>query len=238
MAKSIEISTAHNIVVYFDLGTLLERILACIIDLVVVSIAASLIGAAISFITAPSVGWGIALIVAGTYHLIFEVFNAGQSPGKRLLNLKVVNLKGVPPSPNEAFQRWIFRMVDVTFSLGSMASIFISSSPKNQRLGDLIAGCTVIKLKKSKPVSLDRILRIQEREREIIYPGVTKFKEEEMLLVKEVLVREQKFRNRSTKKALHMISLKLSKALEVVPAPVDHVYFLENVLKDYVSLTR
>lgn len=238
MAKSIEISTAHNIVVYFDLASLLERIVSCIIDLVIVSIVALLLGALIASFGIPSVGWGIALIIAGTYHLIFEVFNAGQSPGKKLLNLKVVNLKGVPPSPNEAFQRWIFRMVDVTFSLGSLASIFISSSPKNQRLGDLIAGCTVIKLKKSKPVSLDRILRIQERERKIVYPGVTSFKEQDMLLVKEILSRQQKFRNRSTKKALEMMSLKLSKALQVVPAPIDHVTFLENVLKDYVSLTR
>jgi len=233
MPRSVEIKTAHNIVVHFDLATLMERILAVVIDLVIAMIVAGIIAAVISSMGLEGVGSGLVLLILGLYHLGFEIFNSGQSPGKRLLQIKVVNLKGLPPSTGEAFQRWVFRAIDVTFSIGTLASLFITSSTKNQRIGDLISGCAVIKVKKNKDISLDRVRRIQGREREIRYPAVIRFEEKDMLLIKEVLQRYSLIKNESTRRATRSLAAKVAEELNVSMRQVEI-----NVLKDYVTLTR
>ncbi len=238
MSERIEIRTAHNIVVYFELAALTDRIISTIVDLVIIFIAATflmILGSSIGLVYLMGT---VVFLFAAFYHLIFEMFNAGQSPGKMLCKLKAVNMKGTPPNASEAFQRWVFRMLDVTFSVGALASLFITSSPKNQRLGDVMGGCTVIKLKKTADVSLNRVLRIQDREREILYPAVAKYNDKDMLLIKDVLDRNSKFKNRSTRKALSSLANKLEEDLHVKVNEGDKRAFLENVLKDYVTLTR
>ncbi len=238
MAERIEIRTAHNIVVYFQLAALTERVLSTIVDLIIMVLVAwviFMIGASIGLDTFSAT---LSFFIVAFYHLIFEVFNAGQSPGKMICKIKAVNMKGIPPNPSEAFQRWVFRMLDVTFSLGALAGLFITSSPRNQRLGDLMSGCTVIKLTKNAGASMERVMRIQEREREIIYPQVAKYSEEDMLLIKDVLQRFAHYKNQSTRKAVLSLSKKIEEDLEIREKRKDKKAFLEDVLRDYVSLTR
>lgn len=238
MAERIEIRTAHNIVVYFELAGLLDRVLSTIVDLIIMFVIAwflVFIGFAIGL---DNLTMTLVFLFIAFYHLVFEVFNAGQSPGKMLCKIKAVNMRGIPPNPSEAFQRWVFRMLDVTFSMGALAGLFITSSPKNQRLGDLMSGCTVIKLKKNADVPLDRVLRIQDREREILYPQVTQYDEKDMLLIKDVLQRSSMFKNESTRQAIRSLSKKLEQELSITDKRKDKKAFLEDVLKDYVSLTR
>ena len=87
------------------------------------------------------------LIVTGFYHLAFEVLNNGQSPGKRIMNIKVVTLHGRTPKAQDYFLRWIFRLLEITGCLGVVAILYISSTEKNQRIGDLLAQTTVVKLR-------------------------------------------------------------------------------------------
>lgn len=238
MAERIEIRTAHNIVVYFQLAPLIERVLSTVVDLVIMMLVAwitFMIGASMGLETFSGT---LAFLLVAFYHLIFEVFNAGQSPGKMICKIKAVNMKGIPPNPSEAFQRWVFRMLDVTFSMGALAGLFITSSPRNQRLGDLMSGCTVIKLTKDAGVSLERVMRIQERERDIIYPRVAQYSEEDMLLIKDVLQRSAHYKNESTRQAVISLSKKVEDDLEITDKRKDKKAFLEDVLRDYVSMTR
>lgn len=238
MAERIEIRTAHNIVVYFELAGLLDRVLSTIVDLIIMFVIAWFLVFMGFAIGLDNLTMTLVFLFIAFYHLVFEVFNAGQSPGKMLCKIKAVNMRGIPPNPSEAFQRWVFRMLDVTFSMGALAGLFITSSPKNQRLGDLMSGCAVIKLKKNADVPLDRVLRIQDREREILYPQVTQYGEKDMLLIKDVLQRSSMFKNESTRQAIRSLSKKLEQELSITDKRKDKKAFLEDVLKDYVSLTR
>ena len=238
MARKIEITTAHNIVVHYELASLSDRILSTLLDFVVLSITLAVLGGMLSAMGLGMLGMVISFLIFSFYHLLCELLNDGQSLGKKALSIKVVNLQGVAPNHQEAFQRWVFRMLDITLTLGSLAGIFITSSPKNQRLGDLIAGCTVIKLKKSSDVDFERIKKMQQEKRDVIYPQVINYSDQDMLLIKEVLHRHQKFRNESTKKAILTLSKKLSNDMNISRSRLDHKKFLEDVLKDYVSLTR
>ncbi len=65
----------------------------------------------------------------------------GQTLGKRLLNIKVVNNNEENISFSQAFLRFFFGFVDYMFISG----IFVAmSNDKNQRIGDLIAKTKVI----------------------------------------------------------------------------------------------
>lgn len=80
------------------------------------------------------------------YDLIFETMNNGQTPGKMLFKIKVVNVDGTAPSLSGYLLRWLFRVVDCTISEGLLAIIMIIATDKSQRMGDYLAGTTVIDL--------------------------------------------------------------------------------------------
>jgi uncharacterized RDD family membrane protein YckC len=81
------------------------------------------------------------------YDLLFEMLNNGQSPGKMILKIRVVNVDGTTPSSSSYLIRWLFRLVDFSMTEGFLAIIMVAITRKSQRLGDLLAGTTVIDLR-------------------------------------------------------------------------------------------
>jgi len=84
------------------------------------------------------------------YDLILEKFNNGQSFGKKIMKIRVVNLDGTTPSFGSYLIRWLFRLVDFTLTGSLLAVLMVAFSDKSQRLGDYLAGTTVITLKDEK----------------------------------------------------------------------------------------
>lgn len=81
------------------------------------------------------------------YDLLFEVFNNGQSPGKMVFKIRVVNIDGTAPSIGGYLLRWMFRPIDISICYGLLAIIMIAVTGKAQRLGDMIGGTTVVDMK-------------------------------------------------------------------------------------------
>jgi len=67
------------------------------------------------------------------YNIYFEVFENGQTPGKRALCLVVLNDQGMPPSLLQSLVRNVLRIVDV---FGFVAMIF---NRNHRRLGDMLS---------------------------------------------------------------------------------------------------
>lgn len=91
----------------------------------------------------------IASIIFSGYFVIFEwVFN-GQTPGKRLLRLRVIREDGRPITFWEALVRNILRMVDsfpgIVIPIYSVGLIAVFLSGRDQRVGDLFAGTVVVR---------------------------------------------------------------------------------------------
>ena len=83
-------------------------------------------------------------LVQWGYFFFFELFWEGQTPGKRIFGLRVVNLEGAPPGPVPTMVRNLIRLVDWlpgTYGIGSIAMLL---SQRGQRLGDLAAGTGVV----------------------------------------------------------------------------------------------
>ena len=122
------------------------------------------------------------------YHLISEIIANGQSWGKKVMRLKVVRLDGAEASLSDYLLRAIFHIVDTIFSAGSLAALMIATSQRKQRLGDMTAHTTVIKLKTEKVTTLNDILNINSQKNYTpSYIAAKHFKEQDMLLVKNLL---------------------------------------------------
>jgi hypothetical protein len=151
----------------------------------------------------------------------------------------VVKLTGSDLKSSDFLLRWMFRWIDIWLSLGSLAALKVSSSPKGQRIGDVLADTTVIRQQHDFKVVLNDLLAIRSKDNhEVKFPAAVNFKEEEMLLVKQVLDRYRKFDNEAHKKILVSTAKKVSQRLnlDVFPGAADE--FLKAVLVDYITLTR
>jgi hypothetical protein len=120
------------------------------------------------------------------YHLLFEVFNNGQSPGKRIFDLRVVSLRGDMVSIGAYMLRWLFRIVDFHILSGLVAVIAVAASDKGQRVGDMVAGTTVIK--ESKRIAFRQLAFDEVRNEHIpLYPQATELQPAHIELIKETL---------------------------------------------------
>jgi uncharacterized RDD family membrane protein YckC len=99
--------------------------------------------------------WTIAILIIvvfllfSGYFIFFEWLMNGQTPGKRLLKLRVIREDGRPITLWEAIARNLLRIFDAApgfavpiYSIG-LISIFMSG--RDQRVGDLFAGTVVIR---------------------------------------------------------------------------------------------
>jgi len=237
--SKIEIQTTQNVAIDYEAGSLMDRIIGCILDIGVVSISSLLLGLLVLSITQSSTAVTLFVLpIAVFYSLIFEVFNNGKSLGKMAMGLQVVRLDGQEARLNDFLTRWVFRSIDVLGSLGSLAVIMVTVTKNHQRLGDFVANTVVIKTKPTYAITLDNVLKKKSAEGyEPIYPQASRFTEDQMLVLKSTIDRYQKYQNDAHTEAIRELSKQVSSKMEIAE-PKKKLDFLKQVLKDYVILTR
>jgi len=173
------------------------------------------------------------------YNLFFEVFNNGQTIGKRTLGLRVVTERGTTPSVEAYLTRWVFRLMDLGGSIGTIAMLFIMSTAKKQRIGDIMAQTLVIKTKGYQKIDLDQLENFYSTDREFHYPQIVQYNDEDMLLVKESLDRYKKYPNSNNRNLLHSIYDRIISDLDLDEKDFKNkTHFLEMILEEYILQTR
>jgi uncharacterized RDD family membrane protein YckC len=86
----------------------------------------------------------LAFVLDWFYHLAFEVFCHGQSPGKRIMGIRVVRGDGSPVNPGASFLRNLLRFADSFLFLYLIAFICMLVSPGFRRFGDWAADTLVV----------------------------------------------------------------------------------------------
>lgn len=90
----------------------------------------------------------LSLVFSG-YFIFFEWFWSGQTPGKKLMKLRVIREDGRPITLWEAVARNLLRIFDAipgfVIPIYSVGLIAIFVSRRDQRVGDLFAGTVVIR---------------------------------------------------------------------------------------------
>lgn len=239
--KQVDITTAQNVTIEYKAATVFERALAWLIDIVIIVLTSLILLLFINLLAPPQAVNTVSIILITPvyllYHLIFELFNNGASPGKKILGLRVIKITNDPVSIYDYFMRWAFRLVDIT-ALGAIAIITISSSPRNQRIGDYLADTTVIKVMKSERFSLHRILQLENlKNYEPKYPEVLTFSENDMLVFKEVIERTVRYPGETSDKILKL-AIEKAENIMGLPSKPRNLDFLRTLIKDYVALTR
>jgi uncharacterized RDD family membrane protein YckC len=152
----IEIVTPENIAFEYVLAGPFRRLPAFLIDVlirVIVLIIVFLTCLFFAVIAAGSIGIGMFLIIwfgmSWFYGGLFETFWNGQTPGKRLMGLRVLSIDGQPINALQAVLRNVLRDVDAQPMVGFVPLYMLglaamSANDKFQRLGDLACGTIVV----------------------------------------------------------------------------------------------
>ncbi len=243
--KTIDIQTTQNVSIEYQLPELSYRIVAFIIDFVVMLLVFTILSAAAnSFFTTQSfllVFQIITYILFGFYTLISEFIGHGQTVGKLAMGIKVVKLNGDELEFYDYFSRWSMRLVDIYLSFGCIAMFIISGNTNGQRLGDILAGTTLIKKRSNYGFQLQDILNLNKRKREEMefeYPLAKKLNEKDVLLIKNTIYRYSKFKNTAHEEALNLLTDKICNVLELEKVPFNKIEFLNKVISEYIILTR
>lgn len=247
MQQSIEITTTQNVTIEYELASMRDRILAWLLDAFVVvfgyvllyQIALIVFGAL--WDNGWSIFWSVMLFLAYfLYNIFMEILNSGQSLGKMGMNIRVVRLDGKDPEWSDVVLRSILQLVDSLFCFGIIGILLIKTTPKCQRLGDMAANTTVIKIQQSGwRFRLEDILNISTLQNyNPTYPQVRNLSERDMIFVKNVLARQQRYPNQAHEEVVEDLVTHLMPLLDIRERPLNRLEFLKILLKDYIVLTR
>ncbi|MBP8790780.1 MAG: RDD family protein [Breznakibacter sp.] len=234
--ENIKITTAQNVLLNYRLASFGDRILAYLIDIFIVGSLTLLIVFLLSM--ADSLNTAIALIIALPglfYHLLCEFFFNGQSLGKMAIKIRVEKIDGQPLTFGSCFLRWLLRLVDFTLSSGSVAVLTILITGKGQRLGDMAAGTTVVKID-DRPLWQKTIYETVPADYQPVYDSAMLLTDAEVQTIKDVLELAKNDRDYSAIGAPFPLAIKMrdaiAKKLNVTPQG-NSIQFLQTILTDY-----
>jgi uncharacterized RDD family membrane protein YckC len=119
-----------------------RRVIAAIVDLVIVSAGAAVVLVAGDSLSGDRPGALGAVILGWALYYFFALESGeGQTVGKRLMKLRVVRADGRPAGMGEIGVRTILRVID-NYLVGLI--VMLATGERRQRIGDLAAGTIVV----------------------------------------------------------------------------------------------
>jgi len=163
----IEIVTPENIAFHYRVAGPFRRMPALLVDLFLQTVL--MFGAFLLLLFSfGAVGFGgigvglgltIVFVVSWFYGGLFETFWNGQTPGKRMMNIRVITTDGQPIHGWQAVLRNVLRTADF-LPVGYLLGIVVAMvNERFQRLGDLFAGTMVVV---EEPQRLYGVMRVDE----------------------------------------------------------------------------
>lgn len=224
---SVAIRTSQNVVLEYEPASIGDRILATLIDYLV------FFGWFMLLVAIPRVleiNMGnfyvvLALLPIVCYDLLCEWLLNGRSVGKLAIGIRVVKLDGSQPNLGAYLIRWLLRIIESVSFLGGLVPIItVAANGKGQRLGDIAAGTTVVKLKSS--LSLDDVLVKPLPEDYVVqFSDVRILTDRDISVVREVL-------QRGDPEVLTRTADKI-KEVAGIQSSLTSRAFLETVIRDY-----
>lgn len=168
------------------------------------------------------------------YFVFFETVWQGQTPGKRIAKIRVIQDNGRPIGLQQAAIRALLRLVDDTLFLGGF---FIVFSRREKRIGDWVAGTVVIQIQ---PPSAATTLVVSEQakllcQQLIQQANISAMLPDDFAVIREYLLR----RKEMSPKAKDAVAARLAKQvkaiinLEKVPAGINSDVLLEAIYLAY-----
>ena len=258
----IRVTTNFNIDLEFEAAPFYKRLFAWVLDTIVliiyIIVASKFLGSVAG--NNSDTAWALYMLLIIpylTYHLICEILMNGQSVGKRIMKLRVVNENGGQPSIGQYVIRWLIRTSDymvivimlyaseatragdfsffwkVGIPMGLLVTdLVLVNSRKGQRLGDLLAHTLLISTTKKQSIHDTVFLDVADTYVPS-FPQVMQLSDRYINALKGILNTAKK---RHDFNLANMASEKIKTHLKIdtTLSPYD---FLETLLKDYNYLS-
>jgi len=233
--QTIRVRTTQNVFIEYPLASVGERIVAYLIDWIILIFYTIAIVAVLSTIEVEV--WYIWLILIGVpmlfFSLLFEIFMNGQTPGKFAMKIKVVRLDGTPPAIGDYLMRWVFSFIDFYMLSGAVAVVIIAAGGKGQRLGDVVAGTSVVKLVEHHQITTQNVFVPVEEQYVPTFAQVVNLTEKDIDLIQRTL---DVNREQGNIQPVLIITDKI-KALLNIQTDLPPVKFLYTIIKDYQTIS-
>ena len=235
----ISIQTTQNVDIQFEKAGVGERILAYIIDLLVMAgyfflillLAAASDASKLFAGSNEMLYYAVILIIMLPillYNIVFEYFMGGQSPGKRVMKLRVVKVDGSPLTLGSVILRALIGGIEKNIMYGMIAIISASASKNGQRLGDMAAGTSVISLKKQVDLS-DTVFEELMSGYTPVFTNLSMLNSKDIEVIKQVL-KNKKYRE--DPEVLYRLRDKI-RAKMGIDTQMEPIAFLETVVRDF-----
>ncbi|WP_167341616.1 RDD family protein [Nonlabens sp. SY33080] len=232
------INTAQNVNIEYVYAGLGKRILAFIIDALVlfayIIILTFTVYRAISVLDGDNdIGaYELSMIPIFIYSVIMHIIFNGRTVGKFIMGIKVVKEDGSPARWSDFIVRWIVRLVDLWLFMFTVGTVSILLTDKQQRLGDMMAKTIVINTRKSVNIS-HTILQEVDEGYQPIFHNAHLLSDIQANEIKEIYRLAGQSRDYNV---LHQLRLKIESILQI-KSDLKDGQFVRTVLKDYFHLT-
>jgi len=262
----IKIPTNFNIDLEFQIPEFYKRVLALLIDIVLeyfyirlaIRLFTSISGSMDSEYDLQAIALLLSLPLL-LYHPVMEITMNGQSIGKKITGIRVVNERGGRPSISQFLIRWLLRVSDLWIAIlliivasaslrGTDAEtifvvvaalsflitdiILVISSQKSQRIGDILARTILINVRTKGNIE-ETVFQEVAQNYVPSFPEIMKLTDRDINAVKSILATARK---KSDYRMAEVASNKIKSHLNIHTdmSPFD---FLEIVMKDYNYLS-
>lgn len=171
MTDALQVATPERVSVELPIAGLGSRVMAYLVDVLLLFAIALVVYFVASFFVPEVIndllGLSrtvmtvlVAVLASGlwAFWTIFEVVWNGQSPGKRLVRIRVVKSDGSPTTFFTSAVRNLLRIVDFLPTCYPVGLITMLIDKKHRRLGDLLAGTVLVR---DQEVDLDAYTRLE-----------------------------------------------------------------------------
>lgn len=233
------VNTPQNVQIEYNIAVFGPRLLAFVIDLVI-RIAYTIFGFYIldkfefeDYWLGASV-YGLFFLPILIYGVLLESIMNGQTIGKWVMRIRVVQQDGRSASFYNYFTRWLIGLFEIHIMMGVIAFFTAIINKNGQRLGDMAANTVLISLKAQFGLS-QTIFQEVEKEYVIQFPEVSKLSDHDINIVNNNFQLALKTDNFDILEAL---TRRLEEILEVDSNGMGFKKFISTVIEDHYHFHR
>ncbi|MCG6916571.1 MAG: RDD family protein [Deltaproteobacteria bacterium] len=174
------------------------------------------------------------------YFLIFEALWSGQTPGKRMQNLRVIRVNGQPIGWLESSIRNILRAVDILLGFYPLGLFVMFLSSRSQRIGDYAAGTVVIvERRRNVPMDRTRLRTTSKLNLPELDVHLSTLEPKQYQVIRSFLQRRQVMNRAHRSELARLLARRLMKRWGISPsADISDETFLEEVVGIYERSRR
>ncbi|HYE57802.1 MAG TPA: RDD family protein [Rhodothermales bacterium] len=236
----LRVDTVQHVALESRLAGLGERIVAAIYDallqvLAVIVVLLLMLGVDLNVgSTARAVTVILAFTIIWTYPWWCAAFFDGQTVGKHLRGLRVVRVDGRAPTFLHHALRWIILQIEGPALSYVPAVVALLLTKHGQRLGDLAAGTTVVRV--APPPTLDEtILETPSAPAPVQLPGAAYLTDAEVQLARDVFTALREQPTPDAEEVARALVARLEPRVGPLPGARPYRY-LQTLLRDYNTL--